>query len=186
MKTLILNGSPRKNGDTSVLIEEFLKSLEGDYKIINAYDCNIAACIDCRYCWKNEGCSIKDGMQEVYSYIQDCDNILIASPIFFTEISGQLLAVASRLQTYFCAKYFRKEIPIKKSKKGGIILAAGGNGKMDKGFSTASILLDTMNAKEMAPPVFSMKTDHIKPKDNLTAMDGVKQIALFFNGISES
>ena len=185
MKTLIFNGSPRKNGDTTILIDEFLKNLIGEYKIINAYDCNIKACIDCRYCWKNQGCSIKDGMQEIYSYIQECDNILIASPIFFSEISGQLLAVASRLQTYFCAKYFRKEIPIGKSKKSGIILAAGGKGNMEKAFNTASVLLDTMNAKQMAPAVYCLNTDDITPKNNPTAMDGVRQIALFFNGISE-
>jgi len=185
MKTLILNGSPRTNGNTEILIDEFLKNLEGDHKIINAYDCNIKACIDCRFCWKNEGCSIIDGMQEVYSYIQECDNILIASPIFFTEISGQLLAVSSRLQTYFCARYFRKEVPIRKSKKGGIILAAGGNGNVEKALNTASVLLDAMNAKKNAPAVCCMDTDHITPNKNPKAMDGVKQIALFFNGIAE-
>lgn len=186
MKTLIFNGSPRTNGDTAVLLNEFIRNLEGDYKIVNAYDCNIKACIDCRYCWKNEGCSITDGMQEVYSYIQECDNILIASPIFFTEISGQLLAVTSRLQTYFCARYFRKEIPIKKSKKGGIILAAGGDGNIEKAFITSNVLMDNMNAKKMAPPVYCMNTDHISPKDNAMVMEGVENIALFFNGIVES
>jgi len=186
MKTLIFNGSPRENGDTAVLINEFINKLEGEYKIINAYDCNIKACIDCRYCWKNEGCSQIDGMQEVYNYIQECDNILIASPVFFTEISGQLLAVASRLQTYFCARYFRKETPIKKSKKGGIILAAGGNGNMEKAFSTTSMLLDNMNAKKNAPVVYCMNTDHIAPINNLEALENTKQIALFFNGFMES
>lgn len=186
MKTLIFNGSPRTNGDTAILINEFIRNLEGDYKITNAYDCNIKACIDCRFCWKNEGCSQTDGMQEVYSYIQECDNILIASPVFFTEISGQLLAVASRLQTYFCARYFRKETPIKRSKKGGIILAAGGNGNTEKAFNTASMLLDNMNAKKIASVVYCMNTDHISPINNLEAMENTKQIALLFNGFTES
>ena len=38
MKTLIFNGSPRKKGDTAILINEFIRNLEGDYKIINAYN----------------------------------------------------------------------------------------------------------------------------------------------------
>ncbi|MBK5246491.1 MAG: flavodoxin family protein [Peptostreptococcaceae bacterium] len=71
MKTLIFNGSPRTNGDTAILINEVIRNLQGDHKIIHAYDCNIKACIDCRYCWKNEGCSQIDGMQEVYNYIQE-------------------------------------------------------------------------------------------------------------------
>lgn len=38
MKTLILNGSPRKNGDTVSLIHIFLEGLEGEYKMVNAYE----------------------------------------------------------------------------------------------------------------------------------------------------
>lgn len=47
MKTLIFNGSPRKNGDTVGLINEFIKELDGEYKIVNAYYCDIKPCIDC-------------------------------------------------------------------------------------------------------------------------------------------
>ena len=118
MKTLIFNGSPREDGDTAMLIDVFTSHLEGERKIINVFDCNITSCNDCRYCWTNKGCSIQDEMQEVYDYIQDCDNILIASPIFFSELTGQLLVVTSRLQTYFCARSLRNETPIDKPKKG--------------------------------------------------------------------
>lgn len=82
MKTLIFNGSPRKSGDTISLVNKFIKHIDDEYKIVNAYDCNIKPCIDCRFCWKNSGCSQKDEMQEIYQYIQECDNILIASPIY--------------------------------------------------------------------------------------------------------
>ena len=83
MKTLILNGSPRANGDTSSLVEKLINALEGDSYIANAYRCNISPCIDCRYCWENDACKICDEMQEVYSYIQICDNIVIVSPFIF-------------------------------------------------------------------------------------------------------
>lgn len=183
MKTLIFNGSPRINGDTAILINEFLKHLDGEYKIINSYDCNIKPCIDCRYCWKKEGCSQIDDMQQVYDYIQECDNILIASPVFFSELTGQLLSVASRLQTYFCARYFRKEIPVKKGKRGGVILAAGGNGNVEKAYSTAIMLLDNMNAKAIGPAVYCLNTDDISPKDNIHVMEGIKVMAEYFNDI---
>ncbi len=74
MKTLIFSGSPRKNGDTMTLVNEFIKYLDGEYKIIDAYDCNIKSCIDCRYCWKNKGCCQNVEMQKVYNYIQEFDN----------------------------------------------------------------------------------------------------------------
>ena len=79
MKTLILNGSPRMNGDTMSLINLVIPKIKGDHKIVNAYHCNKLACLDCRFCWKNSGCAIDDEMQEIYDYIQECDNILIAS-----------------------------------------------------------------------------------------------------------
>ena len=58
MKTLILNGSPREQGDTIALIEKIIQGLQGEYHIVNAYRCNILPCIDCRYCWKIDGCLI--------------------------------------------------------------------------------------------------------------------------------
>ena len=128
MKTLIFNGSPRKNGDTMEMIKKLTENLDGEIKIVNAYNSEISPCIDCRYCWKRNGCAIKDGMQEIYDYIQDCDNVVIASPIYFAELSGMLLALGSRLQTYVSAKYMRKETPIAKQKKGAVILAGGGSG----------------------------------------------------------
>ena len=134
MKTLIFNGSPRINGDTESLLKIVKENIAGEYKIVNAYHCQISACVDCRYCWKNSGCAIQDEMQEVYEYIQDCDNILIASPIYFSELTGKMLDVGSRLQTYFCAGFFRKEVPIEKEKRGAVILVGGGDGHVEKAY----------------------------------------------------
>jgi multimeric flavodoxin WrbA len=181
MKTLIFNGSPRKNGDTATLLNEFVKHIEGECKIVDVFEPDIKSCTDCRYCWEHNGCSISDGMQQVYDDIQECDNILIASPVFFTELTGQLLVVASRLQTYFCARYFRKETPIQKSKKGGIILLQGGSHQADKAADTAKMLLNTMNAMDLAPAVFCLNADSISPEDNTQAMAGVREIVQLFN-----
>lgn len=56
--------------------------------IVYAYRCDISPCVDCRYCWENNGCAIEDEMQAVYRFLQECDNILIASPIYFSELTG--------------------------------------------------------------------------------------------------
>lgn len=100
MKTLIFNGSPKKNGDTEVLVNELAKKLIGEVKIISCFN-NISPCVDCRFCWSNTGCSINDEMQEVYSYLDDCDNVVLASPIWFSSLSGPLLNLTSRMQTKF-------------------------------------------------------------------------------------
>lgn len=181
MKTLIFSGTPRKNGDTMALINEFINHLEGEYKIIDAYDCKIQPCVDCRYCWKNPGCCINDEMQEVYNYIQECDNILIASPLYFSELTGQLLAITSRLQTYFCARNFRKVKPIEKEKKGGVIIVGGGDGHIENAYKTACIILHHMHSRDIAPVIYSHGTNNIPSKDDIKAMESSRNLALFFN-----
>lgn len=181
MKTLIINGSPRINGDTESLINIVKEGITGEYKIVNAYRCNISPCVDCRCCWKNSGCAIDDEMQEVYDYIQGCDNILIASPIYFSELTGKLLDVGSRLQTYFCAKYFRKETPISKVKKGAVILVGGGDGHLDKAYETACVLLHHMNCYDIHEMVSSHNTNDRPSLEDECALSGVKSIIGFFN-----
>ena len=179
MKTLILNGSPRKNGDTVSLIKKLTSELEGEIKIIDAYRCNISPCIDCRYCWKNSGCAINDEMQEVYKYIEDCDNIVIASPIYFSELTGKLLDVGSRLQTLFCAKYFRKEDLNIKPKKGAVILVGGGDGRIEKPYETACTLLHHMNCYDIYDVVCSFNTNEVPALEDKQAVEGVESVARF-------
>lgn len=181
MKTLILNGSPRINGDTVSLINRITKNLIGEYKIVNAYRCDISPCIDCRYCWENTGCAINDDMQEIYDYIQECDNILIASPIYFSELTGKVLDVGSRLQTYFCARFFRKEEMVAKSKKGAVVLVGGGDGHMDKAYETACTLLHHMNSYHIYELVFSHNTNERPAIEDEQVLAGADRIVQFFN-----
>lgn len=52
METLIWNGSPRKTGDTVNLINRVTAGIDGEYYLVNTYECGIAPCVDCRYCWQ--------------------------------------------------------------------------------------------------------------------------------------
>ena len=182
MKTLILNGSPRPAGDTAGLLKLLREQLKGEIKTVDAYRCDIAPCVDCRYCREHPGCAIRDEMQEVYSYIEDCDNIVIASPIYFSELTGKLLDVGSRLQTYYCARFFRKETPIAKTKKGAVILVGGGDGKPERAFETARLLLWHMNCRDVFDLVCSHNTDTLPAIEDAQAVKGVKRIAGFLNG----
>lgn len=181
MKTLILNGSPRPDGDTVSLLNVLTSELVGEYRLVNAYRCNVSPCIDCRYCWKNRGCAINDEMQEIYAYIEECDNIVIASPIYFSELTGKLLDVGSRLQTYFCGKFFRGEAVITKPKRGAVILVGGGDGNGDAAYETAKTLLHHMNAYDLHPLVISHNTNTIPAADDAVAVAGVVSIAAFFS-----
>lgn len=181
MKTLIFNGSPKKNGDTESLINVVTSKIYGEYRIVDAYRCDISPCIDCRYCWENSGCAINDEMQEIYDYIQECDNILIASPIYFSELTGKLLDVGSRLQTYFCAKFFRNDEVEMTQKNGAVILVGGGDGNMDKAYDTACTLLHHMKCGEIHELVCSHNTNERPAIEDEKTLAGVDDIVEFFN-----
>ena len=85
MKTLILNGSPRKSGDTTALICALTGHLQGEYRIIDCHFTNIAPCMDCRCCREKLSCPINDKVQEIYDYLSDCDNLILASPVHYAD-----------------------------------------------------------------------------------------------------
>jgi multimeric flavodoxin WrbA len=181
IKTLIINGSPRKNGDSMTLINELMKYLEGEVKVVHTYYDNIKPCLDCRFCWANNGCCIKDDMQEIYRLLDEVDNVIIASPIYFSELTGKMLSFASRLQTYYARKYIRldKEFMLKE-KKGFLILTGGGDGSPKPAISRANIIFKYINAK-LIGSVFSLNTNMKPSKEDTEAIDKIKEYAIVLN-----
>ena len=133
-----------------------------------------------RYCWEHSGCAIADEMQDIYDYIQECDNILIASPVYFSELTGKMLDLGSRLQTYYCAAACRQEKPIRKEKKGAVILVGGGDGRMDKAYGTACVLLRHMNCVPVHNLVCSHNTNEVPAAEDMNAISGIDSIVRFF------
>ena len=186
MKTLILNGSPSKNGDTASLVKLLTDNLTGEFRIVDCYSAGIFPCVDCRCCRKTPVCVIDDEMQEIYHYIEKCDNIAIASPIYFSELTGKLLDAASRFQLYYSAKYIRHE-PIEiKPKRGAVILAGGGSGSTQQACNTARLILSQVNAKDIFPPVCSHNTDKVPACEDRAAAEKILEIADFFNNNTNS
>ena len=177
MKTLIFNGSPRKNGETAYMIHTLQENLGGEYKVVDAYRAQIRPCIDCRWCFDHAGCAVKDEWQEILSYIEECDHIIIASPVYFEEVTGMLLAVMSRLQTYFSARYIRKEEPVPKKKTGAVLLAAGSIGRKREAESTAEMLLRQMSCESLGT-VYVNRTDKVSVRDRDDMIQEIKDLAV--------
>lgn len=101
MKIVVLNGSPRKTGNTTVLVNSFCDGAkESDHEIIvlPVSDKNIAPCKGCNACMKNGGvCVQKDEMKEVYDVLKEAECIVVATPLYFYGISGQLKCLIDRL-----------------------------------------------------------------------------------------
>ena len=102
-KVVILVGSVRKGGNTSLLAQAFAEGAKAnnEVEIISVADYKVNPCIRCESCKKNEGnrCFQKDDMQKIYPKLAEADLIVIASPVYFYGVSAQLKAVIDRLHT---------------------------------------------------------------------------------------
>jgi len=185
VKTLIINGSPRKNGDSMTLVNEIIKHLDGEVKIVNTYFDDIAPCNDCRYCWTNYGCSINDEMQEVYRLLNEVDNVILASPLYFSELTGKLLSFSSRLQIYYTVKKMQKKVDFRLNKKNAVlVITGGGNGGPAPAIERAKIIFGLVNAK-LVGTVLSLKTDTLPAGKHIEAMKQAREFAQMLNLQSE-
>ena len=179
MKVLILNGSPHRNGDTVSVIKKIKDRLPDDtiYEVINAYKDNIKPCNDCRYCWKNKGCSINDKMSLVMK--DDYDILLIASPVYMSFVTPPLFSVYTRLNYIWSNKHFLNISTVMKKKKGLLVLVGGGEGAPDDAIKMSTKILKKLNAEFDLEKdyIYSLNTDNIPAKDDPT-IDGQIDIAI--------
>ncbi|MBP0986667.1 MAG: NAD(P)H-dependent oxidoreductase [Oscillospiraceae bacterium] len=182
---MILNGSPRKDGDTVFLINKLLPRLQGEYKIVDCYTADIAPCIDCRSCREKLSCPMKDEMQKIYAYLLECDHVIIASPVHYAELSSGLLKVASRFQIYSSVQIFRHDALPVKAKHGAVLLTQGGSGGAESAYETARLILQSIGIKEIYPLVCSGNTDRLPAADDEKAISDVLKLAEWLNRSEE-
>lgn len=101
MKILILNGSPRINGNTAAMVNAFAAGAEDaghKIKVIPVGRKKIAGCLGCEYCHKKgKGkCIQKDDEEEVYKALNEAEMLVLASPIYYYTLSAQLQAALHR------------------------------------------------------------------------------------------
>ena len=102
MKILILNGSPRPDGNTAARSEAFAKGARenGHFTgIVNVGNMDITGCTGCMYCkGENKGlCVRKDDMQKLYPLLREADMVVFASPVYYFGFTGQMQSMITRL-----------------------------------------------------------------------------------------
>ena len=101
MNILILSGSPRKGGNTDLLVEAFAKGASQKHRVevVPVHDYKVNPCMGCNACFRNEAnaCVQKDDMSLIYEKMSRADMLVIASPVYFYGLSAQLKAVIDRL-----------------------------------------------------------------------------------------
>ncbi|MCM1514750.1 MAG: flavodoxin family protein [Anaeroplasma bactoclasticum] len=149
MKILVLNGSPRAKGNTASMISAFKQgAMEAGHNVIVVDVCRkkIAGCLACEYCHTrgNGQCVQKDDMQEVYETLKSADMLVIASPIYYHGISGQLKCVIDR---FYSVLYPKK--PKNLSKVAMILSSGDDNMYVGAEFSFKGDFLDYLGLQNM-------------------------------------
>ena len=100
MKVLMLNGSPRKNGNTSIALKEMEKifNQEGiETEIIHVGNKGIRSCIACGACSEKGKCVFDDIVNEIAPKFEECDGLVVGSPAYYASANATLVALLTRL-----------------------------------------------------------------------------------------
>lgn len=99
-KVLIISGSPRKNGNSDILCDEFEKGAsEAGHQVekIRLQEKKIGYCMACYYCRNTKECVQKDDMTEIIAKLIGADVIVLATPVYFYSMDGQLKTMIDRV-----------------------------------------------------------------------------------------
>lgn len=100
MKVLMINGSPRKGGNTAIALEEMEKIFQAEgveTDLVQVGNQDIRGCTSCYFCKKNGRCVFNDLVNETAPKFQQADGLVIASPVYFGSANGTLVSFLDRL-----------------------------------------------------------------------------------------
>ena len=112
MKVLMLNGSPRANGNTARALSELENTFaaEGiETETVQIGNKEIRGCLSCFSCYKTGKCVIDDIVNELAKKLGECDGLIVASPVYYASPNGTLLACLDRL---FYSTHFDKRMKV--------------------------------------------------------------------------
>lgn len=128
MFVLGLQGSPRKGGNTDILLSAFLEEAERLGAVthtVNAAAEGVTPCLGCGTCEKKGYCPIDDTMQEIYFLMRRADIIVMATPIYFYGPTAQIKALIDRTQALWARSSIHKLADPGSRRRKGILLAVG-------------------------------------------------------------
>jgi multimeric flavodoxin WrbA len=132
MLVLGIYGSPRKGGNTDLMLDSFLDGsmkAGGDIERLYVRDLNVGGCLECGHCDKEGQCVLTDDMAQVYPLLEAASRIVVASPIFFYNVSGQLKLLIDRTQALYMknelAKQAGHDLKTLRAQRKGYFLSAG-------------------------------------------------------------
>ncbi|MCD8354971.1 MAG: flavodoxin family protein [Clostridia bacterium] len=112
MKVLVINGSPRKNGNTSIAVDEMVKVFDQEgieVEVIQVGNKDIRGCIACGSCFETGKCVFNDIVNELAPKFEEADGLVVASPVYYASANATLIACLDRL---FYSTHFDKTMKV--------------------------------------------------------------------------
>lgn len=112
MKVLIINGSPRVNGNTSIAVNEMVKIFEKEgveAEVVQIGTKDVRGCIACNSCGEKGKCVFDDVVNEIASKFEEADGLVLASPVYYASANATLIACLDRL---FYSTHFDKTMKV--------------------------------------------------------------------------
>lgn len=112
MKVLMINGSPRGNGNTYIALHEMEKIFEKEgieVEILHVGNQDIRGCIACRACAGTGKCVFDDLVNEAASKFEACDGLVVGTPVYYASANATLVAFLTRL---FFSTHFDKKMKV--------------------------------------------------------------------------
>jgi multimeric flavodoxin WrbA len=100
MRVIGITGSPRKNGNTEILMKEVLAVAHDagcETEMFSMSEKHVAPCDACGTCFETGSCVVQDDMQELYEMLERADAVIFGSPVYFGSVSAQTKAVMDRM-----------------------------------------------------------------------------------------
>lgn len=111
-KVLIINGSPRVKGNTSIALDEMVKVFEKEgveTEVVQIGNKDIRGCIACVYCYEKGKCVFNDVVNELAPKFEAADGLVVASPVYYASANATLIACLDRL---FYSSHFDKSMKV--------------------------------------------------------------------------
>jgi len=128
LKILGIVCSPRKGGNTEILVKEALAGAEesgAEVEMLRISEMEVTPCDGCMTCHESGECRIRDDIQKVFEKILVADGVILGSPVYFWSVSGQAKMFMDRT---YALRYPNHKL---KNKVGGAIVAAGRRGSVN-------------------------------------------------------
>ena len=109
MKILMINGSPHANGNTAQALDEMKKIFENEgieIEYAHVGNKDIRGCTGCGSCFKTKKCVIEDLVNEIAPIFEQCDGMVVGSPVYYAAPNGALLAFLNRL--FYSTKFDKR------------------------------------------------------------------------------